>query len=294
MRIWKAIDIYLHSKAFLSLSPTSQKTYEANLRRISRTTIDGTNFGLKSLKLLSVEACMEAYDTWEAEDTTATANHLARVFSVVMNYHIMLENIYRNPMRYVRKREATPRSVVWTHEQVVSFLDTAYSKFEWRNIGLIVQMCYEWGQRPVDIRNLTFDRIDWVGKIVTIIQSKRGAEVELPIPDELYPMLEQQQDDWGFQQYVVPHHRPQDNAYRPLTVNQMTTLLTEVKAECGLPPELQVGDLRKTAITQMIRSGVDQLQMMSVTGHKNVQSLNPYNKFSIDTARAALDRRKKQ
>jgi len=237
---------------------------------------------------------MEAYDTWEAEDTTATANHLARVFSVVMNYHIMLENIYRNPMKYVRKRESTPRSVVWTHEQVVSFLDTAYSKFEWRNIGLIVQMCYEWGQRPVDIRNLTFDQIDWENKVVTIVQSKRGAEVELPIPDELLPMLQQQQDDWGFQPYVVPHHRPQDNAYRPLTVNQMTTLLTEVKAECGLPPELQVGDLRKTAITQLIRSGVDQLQIQSVTGHKNVQSLNPYNKFSIDTARAALDKRKKQ
>jgi hypothetical protein len=52
-----------------------------------------------------------------------------------------------------------------------------------------------------------------------------------------------------------------------------------------------VGDLRKTAIVQMIESGVDHLAIQSVSGHKNVQSLNPYNKFSLKTARAALDRR---
>ena len=73
----------------------------------------------------------------------------------------------------------------------------------------------------------------------------------------------------------------------------MSTLANEVKALCGLPRELQMGDLRKTAITELIRSGVDQLAIMSVTGHRNVQSLNPYNKHNFNTAKSALEMRRK-
>ena len=293
MRLWKAIDTYLNSKAYLNLSSSSQRTYKYNLHKIDNTYIDGGKFGNKSIKNMTIETCNEAYDTWEAEDSTANANHLATVFSVVMNHHIMLENIGRNPMRFVKKRTSKPRSVVWTHDQVMTFLDTAFSKFDWRNIGLIVYMCYEWGQRPVDVRNLTFSQIDWHKHKVDITQTKRGAEVELPIPDELYPMLKQQETDWGFQDYVVPNHRASDGGYRPLTVQQMTALLKEVKADCGLPEDLQVGDLRKTAIVQMIEGEVDHLAIQSVTGHKHVSSLNPYNKFNLKTAKSALERRQR-
>ena len=92
-------------------------------------------------------------------------------------------------MARVKKRQSEPRSVVWTHDQVLSFLDTAFTKFEWRNIGLIVLMCYEWGQRPIDIRNLTWDNVDLDEGVVQIKQTKRGAEVELPIPPNLIAML---------------------------------------------------------------------------------------------------------
>ncbi len=106
-------------------------------------------------------------------------------------------------------------------------------------------------------------------------------------------MLEQQEVDWGFQDMVVPYHRPQDNAYRPLRVAQMTALLKDVKDAAGLPDELQVRDLRKTAIVQMIEGEVDHLAIQSVTGHKNVASLNPYNKFSLKTAKVALEGRQR-
>jgi integrase len=155
-------------------------------------------------------------------------------------------------------------------------------------------MCYEWGQRPIDIRNLTWDDVDLDKEVVEIKQTKRGAEVELPIPPNLVGMLTEQKGDWDFQEYVVPHHRASDGAYRPLTVHQMSALLAEVKALARLPDDLRVGDLRKTAIVQMIEGEVDHLAIQSVTGHKHVSSLNPYNKFSLKTAKSALERRQRQ
>jgi integrase len=294
MRFSTAVNEYLNTRQFASLATSSQKNYESALHSFCRMKIGGRTLGNISIYNINVPLCTEIYDTWELETSTANANHLARVFSVVMNYLITMEKLTVNPMSRVRKRTSEPRSVVWTHEQVMKFLDTAFTKFDWRNIGLIVLMCYEWGQRPVDIRNLTWDCVDLDEAVVTITQTKRGATVELPIPDNLLTMLKEQKEDWDFQPYVVPHHRPQDNAYRPLTVVQMTTLLAEVKATAGLPDDLRVGDLRKTAIVQMIESGVDHLAIQSVSGHKNVQSLNPYNKFSLKTARAALERRQRE
>lgn len=294
MRFKGAVFNYLHSKQFNSLARSSQINYESNLNSFCRMSVMGKTLGNVPINKITVAMCVEIYDTWEAETSTNNANHCARVFSVVMNYMCMLEHIYHNPMARVKKRKNKPRSVTWTHDQVVTFLDHAFTKFEWRSIGLIVLMCYEWGQRPVDIRNLKWDSVDLDQRKVTITQTKRGSVVELPIPDNLYDMLSEQKDDLDFQPYVVPHYRPQDRAYRPLTISQMTSLLREVKAEAGLPDELQVGDLRKTAIVQMIESGIDHLAIQNVSGHKSVASLNPYNKFSLKTAKNALDRRQKE
>jgi len=199
----------------------------------------------------------------------------------------------RNPMSMVKKRSHEPRSVVWTREQVELFIDTAFSQFKYRNIGLLALLCYEWGQRPVDIRLLKWSSIDFDNKMVTIKQTKRGATVQLPLEDKIEQLLLQQNEDWGFQDYVLPYQRPSDGAYSVIEHFQVSALANEVKALCDLPKELQMGDLRKTAITELIRSGVDQLAIMSVTGHRNVQSLNPYNKHNFNTAKSALEMRRK-
>ena len=260
MKFKNAVNKYLRTRQFNSLANSSQKNYESCFTVFCRMSVMGRKLGNVDLDKLSIAMCSEIYDTWELETSTSNANHNARVFSVLINYLISMEIMTLNPMARVRKRHSEPRSVVWTHDQVLSFLDSAFTKFEWRNIGLIVLMCYEWGQRPIDIRNLTWDDVDLDERVVKIKQTKRGAEVELPIPDNLVGMLSEQKGDWDFQEY----------------------------------DDLRVGDLRKTAIVQMIESEVDQLAIQSVTGHKHVSSLNPYNKFSLKTAKSALERRQRQ
>ena len=294
MKLKDAVNKYLRTRQFLSLSRSTQRNYEYNLASFCRMSIMGKTLGNVRVDKINSLMCIEIYDTWEAETSTSNANHNARVFSVLMNHLVSTDVLLYNPMARVKKRSSTPRSVVWTHEQVMAFLDVAFTKFDYRSIGLIVLMCYEWGQRPVDIRNLKWESVNLDQRKVTITQSKRGATVELPIPDNLFEMLSQQKEDLDFQEYVVPHHKPSDGAYKPLTVMQMTALLGEVKAIARLPDELRVGDLRKTAIVQMIESGVDHLAIQSVSGHKNVSSLNPYNKFSFKTASNALERRQRQ
>jgi len=290
----QVIGHYLNTGQFNYLSSNTRRTYEYVLRAICDSKLFSRSLGEITLKYLTPAHCSELYEGWVRGVSVDNANQKARVFSVLMNYCISIGLIDKNPMSRIKKRKHTPKSIIWTKDQVELFLETAFSKFKYRNIGLLAMMCYEWGQRPTDIMHLKWDNLDFKTKSATIKQSKRGATVQLPIDDEMENYLQQQYNDWKFkdQKYVIPHQNPSDGCYRPLSPMQVSTLTNEVKALCGLPMELQIGFLRKTAIVEMINKGADQLAIMSVTGHQNVQSLNPYNKHNYDTAKAALDMRR--
>lgn len=299
----QVIGHYLNTGQFNYLSSNTRGTYEYVLRAICDSKLFSRSLGEITLKYLTPAHCSELYEGWVRGVSVDNANQKARVFSVLMNYCISIGLIDKNPMSRIKKRKHTPKSIIWTKDQWELFVETAFSKFKYRNIGLLAYMCYEWGQRPTDIMHLKWENIDNINfyssfpqgdrdSYVTIKQSKRGATVKLPIEKELTDLLMQQHKDWSFQKYVIPHQNPSDGCYRPLSPMQVSTLTNEVKALCGLPMELQIGFLRKTAIVEMINKGADQLAIMSVTGHQNVQSLNPYNKHNYDTAKAALDMRR--
>lgn len=283
---------YVTTTHFKQLAYNSQRTYDNTMNAIANTSVGSRKLGQVKIKDLTAMHCTEAYEEWCEDVSVSKGNQCARIFSLLINFCISIDLIKYNPMSKVRKRKHETRDTTWTQEQVEKFLNVAFTDFDWRNVGLIVLMCYEWAQRPTDIRLLKWSSINFKEKKVKIKQTKRGATVELPISDEIMDMLTQQKKDWDFQDYVVPHQRPSDGAYRPLNVGQVSWLANQIKEAADLPSNLLVGDLRKSAIVEMIDSEVDHLAIMSVTGHQNISSLNPYHKHTYAAAKSALDRRK--
>lgn len=278
---------YKTTRLFTDLSKNSKIAYSAAFRSIVRTPIGIHNFGEVKIEDLTARMCTQVYEQW-SQSSASAANAKSRVFSVLMSYCISLDMIVANPMTKVKKLLNKPRSVVWTKDQVSTFLDEAFKSFKYRGIGLLVFMSYEWCQRPIDIRQLVWNSINLDKQTVSIKQKKRGAEVELPISGSLLGMLKDQKNDYDFQDYVIPHLRKGDNTYRPYSRTQMVRLVNEVLAKAGLPEELRAGDLRKTGIMEMCEAGVDSTLIMSVSGHKNISSLNPYIKHTLKAATKAL------
>jgi integrase len=153
-------------------------------------------------------------------------------------------------------------------------------------------MAYEWCQRVGDMRLLTWNVIDFDKRRVTILQSKRNAQVELPIDDDLYDMLVQQEQDFGFQPYVAPRPVPRQGEYIPYTMYKLPLHARKVMDAAGLSPELRLSDLRRTGVTEMVDAEVGIGQIMSVTGHANPQSVKPYLKNTYTSANLALTARK--
>ena len=283
------INYYHNTKKFLGLSVNTQRTYSSVLKKVaSSKTLKN---GKIRLDRIDSKACRKVYDEWLSNHSVAVANENKKIFSMLMNFCRRNDLIDVDPMSKVESLQHEPETVEWNKDQVEKFITTAFTDFKWRNLGLIVLMCYDWCQRPVDIRNLTWDSLDLEAATVSIKQTKRGAKVTLPINKTLLRLLKEQKKDFGFQQYVVPNHRPQDGAFVPYSESAISRISREIKEKADLPNNLEIGSLRKTGINEMLEAGVPTPSLMSVTGHKRLSSLNPYVKHRLETAKEAMIKR---
>lgn len=290
MRFKKLIEDYYSSYEYKNLRSDTKKYYAYLLEIIGNTEVGGKTLYQYTLDHIGTKNAKHAYDIW-CERGLSLANHAMSIARIVMNHGLRMEHCTTNPFAHVRKRKTDARKVVWTREDVQKLLDVAYSDYSTRNLGLIAHMAYAWCQRLGDMRLLTWDAIDFDRQTVYIKQSKRKAEVFLPIEDDLFDMLKQQHEDFGFQPYVAPRPQPIRGEYCPYTIYKLPLHGRKLMDAAGLPKELRLSDLRRTGTTEMVDAGVGIAQIMAVTGHANPQSVKPYMKHTLKSADYALTER---
>ena len=291
MKLKNLIMGYYGSYEFKHIKEETRKQYGYFSRIIMDSSLDSTKLGNYQLQNITTKMCKVVYRDW-CDRGVSLANHVLSVAKIIFNYAIDMEHIESNPFRSVKRQVTKQRKVVWSKDDIKKFLDCAYSKFETRNVGLIAQIAYEWWQRLGDMRLLKWENLDLDKKTMHIEQSKRRAEVFLPISDDLTEMLLQQREDFGFQQYVAPRTKPYKGVYEPYSLYKLPLLARKVMTLSGLSKELRLSDLRRTGTTEMVDAGVSMANIMSVTGHANPQSVKPYMKHTLTSASVALNMRR--
>ena len=292
-RLSSLIDEYYLSFDFKSLRDETKVQYQYFLGVVLDTKVgDAQNLGSINFADITTKMAKVSYEQW-CERGIHLANHVMSVARVVYNYGIHMEHCTINPFSSIKRRTPIARKVVWSRDDVKAYLDVAYSDFYTRSLGLIVHMAYEWCQRLGDMRVIKWSNLDLVEKKMHIQQSKRRAEVFLPIEDGLCKMLIQQEQDFGFQEYVAPRPRPRRGIHLPYTITKLPVEGRKIMDSAGLSKELRLSDLRRTGTTEMVDAGVSMGNIMSVTGHTNPQSVKPYMKNTFASANLALNTRKK-
>lgn len=282
------VEFYLKSQDFLRLKGRSQKEYEAHLHVALSTVVEGKHLRDYRCKQLKVRHLTQAYEHWLSSSGVRSANYRKAALSVAWKHAMRYDVMQHDPVALVRTQQTKPRKVKWSREQIRSFLSVAYADFRWRSIGLIVHMAYDWGQRIGDMRVLTWDKLDLDACRLDLTQSKRNADVHLPISNNLCKMLRQQKEEFGFQKYVAPNVKPSGGAYSPYTLSHLSSYINAVLDEANLPHELTAMDLRRTAVTEMMEAGVDLVGIMQVTGHRSPNSVKPYMVNTFSGASRAL------
>ena len=284
MKLNILIKKYYSSNDFNMLRDKSKQDYKYFLNILSK------EFGSQTCEQITSKQAKHSYEEWVKRGITF-ANYLCTCSSRVFRYGIDMEYVTNNPFGNIRRKTPIQRKVVWTRENIKQFLDACYSDFDYRNIGLIVQMAYEWCQRIGDMRLLKWDSFNFDSQKLHLEQSKKRAEVFLPISDNLFEMLQQQKEEFGFQEYVAPRVKPIGGVYEPYGLTYLSKMGRKAINMANLPSELRLMDIRRTGTTEMVEAGVPMGQIMSVTGHTNPQSVKPYMKNTFESANNALTTR---
>jgi len=141
------------------------------------------------------------------------------------------------------------------------------------------------------MRLLQWEQYDLESGILTLEQSKRGAEVTLPTSVGLQAMLKKQHEDFGFQKWIAPRPRPVGSLYQPYSMRGLSVQAKIVREASGISDLLQIRDMRRTGTVEMVDAGVDLPQIMSVTGHANPASVKPYMKNTLKSSSMAMKAR---
>jgi len=292
MLVTELVDDYYLSFEYNNLREETKTKYKYFIKIMLETSVsDGKRLGSYKLSSLTTKIAKLAYNDW-CNRGVSFANHIMSTSRIVINHGINMEHCVQNVFTKVKKRNTPNRKVVWYRRDVFKFLDVAYSNYKTRSVGLIAHMAYEWCQRVGDMRLLQWSNIDFKNDQMYIEQSKRRAEVFLPIPDGLGEMLVQQKEDFGFQEYVAPQPKLYKGSYVPYCMYKLPRLARKVMNDAGLSNELRLSDLRRTGTVEMVDAGVSMGNIMSVTGHANPQSVKPYMKNTFKSANLAYQTRR--
>lgn len=276
---------YRNSIDFNKLALKSKEDYLYYLKdwgddKASHTTLYNTR-----LQDLTAPMVQRIYDN-NAAHSVSLANHVLAVYKLLFSYAIRNGFCTFNPFKAVKRQSDKPRRVVWEREHIKAFMTVAFSRYETRSLGLIVYTAYVAAQRLGDMRMLTWDNYNLETGVLSLEQSKRRARVSIPLSKDLQDMLRQQHNDVGWQQWMMPTAK-----MKPYTLQGLAKAGKLVMDEAGLPAELQLMDLRRTAVTEMVGAGVPLTNVMSLTGHATPGSLTPYVRHTLKSATVAQDMR---
>jgi len=284
------IKSYLNSNQFNNLGDNSKEQYQYYLKCWYKNTLGGVPLLKARLGNIVTPMCQRVYDE-HASNSVSLANHTLAIYRLLFNHAIRSGFTNYNPFEKVKTERTKTRKIVWERQHIRAFLNTAFSRFEWRNVGVIVYMAYEWGQRLGDMRRITWDNIDLENGVMSLTQSKRGANISVPISTGLLNVLKQQHVDFGWQSYVAPKNKLIRKKLLPYSDNLLYRTGSRIMEEANLPSELSLMDLRRTAITEMVEVGVPLPSIMAMSGHATPSSLTPYIKHTLRGAKTAQSMR---
>jgi integrase len=277
-RVTHLINSYLNSMDYASLTSGVKKQYNIVLHMWQHKRIGGVEFFNAKIDYITAPLVQRLYEQeLKSGSRPLQTNQIISVHRAVWNWGIRHGFTTLNPFSHIKKISVAARKMMWKRSQVLSVLNTAFSKWEWRSAGIIFYCLYEWGQRVSDILNLRWSAVDLKNKTVTIQQSKKGVTVRLPISDGLANILQQQYKEHPCRTYVAPRNRSMSKRdWVPYNITSIMQHYREIGDVAGIPKELQLRDLRRTAITEVIENGGDLLTVMMMSGHQSAASVSPY------------------
>ena len=135
-------------------------------------------------------------------------------------------------------------------------------------MALIVELAYETAMRRSEIIKLTPSCLHLEERIADVLDGKTGTR-NVPLTHRACELLEEAM------RLSSTQGRPEARVF-PIKPHSATNAVKRARAKLGLPDSVRIHQLRHTRITNVARKGLNNAQIMVVSGHRDPRSVARY------------------
>ena len=281
------VDYYKMSMAFSNIkADATKRSYNDHLRHVLSQHVGKKVFHAMHVSEVDYDYAKGLWLHIDTSVSTHKANHTFKVLKLVWNEAVRGGKVKGNPFALVKLPTLPDREVMWTMEQLQGMVSYCDAK-GFHSMGTMLTMCFEFCQRPVDVRKMKWANIDGRTGVSNFVQQKTGKRMVIKVTNAVQERLhlhkKRNSDDFIF---------ANENTGLPFSQDRCNKIFRSLANGYGLP-EVQLreqfhrdgsqkystiwmSDLRRTGATHASRSGCTDRELMSLTGHKNPQMLVIY------------------
>jgi integrase len=240
---------YRKSEAFKGLAPNTKKLYGWHFPEIERV------FGDRPATVITRQHAKAFYHSFEG--MPHKASKMVQVARVVMAYGKDIGIVTDNPFESLGVNKAPSREAVWTTEMLETAKQAAHD-LKMPSIALAIQLGIDTGQRPGDLRLLTWNRYN--GLTIKLRQTKTKVWVEVPVMPELKKMLDKASKE-------SPVMLITEATGKPYSKDMLSRRIRDVLTKAKIGRDIQFRDLRRTAVVRLAEHGCEIPEICAITGH---------------------------
>jgi hypothetical protein len=271
------VQLYKADEVFTNLKPKTRKGYEKILREIEKVA------GAVMVAAVTRKGMKATYRALKPRGLHIAAAHM-RIWSILMKF--ALDEGFRkpelgNPASQLKIETPPSRDRLPTFDEVMQFCEVAEREGR-RSMKLAALLAFDLNQREEDVLSLARSAYD--GIRVAVRQEKTGTLVKVLATKMLKAELDS--IEHAHATFVISEATglPYKEDYFRHEFRRLANL-------AGL--NLQFRDLRRGGMTETGDAGATLLQLHATSGHKTLQSSEPYLVATVDQADAAIRKRER-
>lgn len=192
---------------------------------------------------------------------------IRRVFNwYIVEHYAQTGEMLDNPCELLSlPRPNKPRDRVVTRKELELLL-TAMSP----RMAVVVEFAYETAMRRGEILKLTVRDLHLEERFLRVVDGKEGSR-DVPLTTRAVELVEG----------VLDTSMMQDARIFPVASYSVTQAVRRAREAVGLGPDVRFHQLRHSRITEVARMGLNQLQIMMVSGHRDIRSVQRYTHLNV-------------
>lgn len=134
----------------------------------------------------------------------------------------------------------------------------------------VVELAFETAMRRSEILKLTEEDLHLEERFLRVVEGKEGSR-DVPLTRRAVRLLE----------YAVARSGGQGGKLYPMASYSLSQAVRRARKELGMSDDVRFHQLRHSRITEVARMGLNQAQIMVVSGHRDIRSVQRYTHLNV-------------